>query len=133
MDQSVPPTRRLRCICIKNICFNNFLKVETPWKRKVNEFALSSYGPSEINFSARNVNLPPSFLGDVLSSHAQRDRSGFKSFSDQGEPKIGYKFLFCEDGFGYFYFENASVDTTMTANLVLQSWRGCALCKTTQS
>lgn len=52
-----------------------------------------------------------------------------KYYEKQGEPKIGYMFEHCNEGFGYFYFENGSSNTTITASIDLITLEGCELCK----
>ena len=38
-------------------------------------------------------------------------------------------FEHCNDGFGFFYFENGSKSTTLTANVELLTMEGCELRK----
>jgi hypothetical protein len=90
---------------------------------------LSSYGPAEVDFMPHPANFPPNFIEDVLSSLAKRDQSDFTWYADQNEPEIGYKFQFCKDGFGFFYFENGSDETTLVASIRLNQFQGCKLCK----
>ena len=57
------------------------------------------------------------------------DKKDWHWFDKQGSPDIGYKFNFCDDGFGFFYFENNSDDTTIIANVHLTTFDGCKLRK----
>jgi len=109
----------------------NFLKfkVDTPWKRNINEFTISSYGPETCDFSPAPIAIPPTMISDCLSDLAETDKNGFTWYREQNQPNIGYKFMHCKDGFGFFYFKNSSADTTLTASVELTTLQGCELCK----
>jgi hypothetical protein len=68
-------------------------------------------------------------IQECLIDLASSDKTGFNWYSQQNEPQIGYKFLHCKDGFGFFYFQNDSLATTLTANIELTTLTGCALSK----
>ena len=65
----------------------------------------------------------------MLVQKANLDKSSMKYYEKQGEPNIGYMFEHCNDGFGFFYFENNSNSTTLTANVELLTMEGCELRK----
>jgi hypothetical protein len=52
---------------------------------------------------------------------------GLNYFTDQNEPNISYKFEHCNDGFGYFYFCNEGLRTTLMAKVIIESIQGCEL------
>ena len=97
---------------------SNF-QVDTPWKRNTNEFTISSYGPATCDFDPTTIAIPPSMISDCLTDLAESDQKGFTWYREQNQPKIGYKFMHCKDGFGFFYFKNSSSDTTLTASVEL--------------
>ena len=67
----------------------------------------------------------------MLTQKAKMDPSNMKYYDKQGEPKIGYKFEHCNDGFGFFYFQNGSPSTTLTVTVDLVDLKGCELRKHT--
>lgn len=101
--------------------------VDTPWKRNINEFTISSYGPETCDFSPAPIAIPPTMISDCLSDLAETDKNGFTWYREQNQPNIGYKFMHCKDGFGFFYFKNSSADTTLTASVELTTLQGCEL------
>jgi len=52
-----------------------------------------------------------------------------KYYTDQGEPKIGYKFKHCDDGMGYFFFSNRSTTTILDAGIEITNMSGIELGK----
>ena len=90
----------------------------TPWKRKVNEFSFSVYGPAATQLQKQEAaTLPSTYLESVMIQRAKADKSNLSSYASQGEPKIMYKFESGHDGLGYFYFTNASDQTQLTATI----------------
>lgn len=100
----------------------------TPWKRKVNEFSFSVYGPcqTQIQIIDKN-NAPPMLLENIIIDKAKRDKTTLKSFQAQGQPSIFYKFESGSDAIGYFYFGNQSQDSQLTATIDIQSMNDCEL------
>lgn len=91
----------------------------------MNEFSLSTYGPSEVQFAPRLPSvLPANFLNETLINLAQKDKSTIQWMTKQNQPKIGSKFLKCDDGFGFYYFENGSEDTTLQVEISLPKCKG---------
>lgn len=107
----------------------NTQQLETPWQSTVNQFTIASYGPGLINFEMKPKSPPQNLLEKMLIKKAQLDKSSMKYYEKQDEPKIGYMFEHCNDGFGFFYFENGSSSTTLTANVELLTMEGCELRK----
>lgn len=68
-------------------------------------------------------------IADCLTDLADSDKNGFTWYREQNQPNIGYKFMHCKDGFGFFYFKNSSADTTLTASVELTTMQGCELRK----
>jgi hypothetical protein len=95
-----------------------------------NEFTLSSYGPGVVEFVPRGSYPPIGFIQSVLMSKARiNELDGLNYFTQQGEPNISYKFEHCNDGFGYFFFDNQSRGTTLIASVLIESMKGCELSK----
>ena len=103
--------------------------METPWSSTVDQFTIAAYGPELVNFEMNPTKPPMNLLEKMLIQKACLDKSSMKYYEKQGEPKIGYMFEHCNDGFGFFYFENGSPSTTLTANVELLQMEGCELCK----
>ena len=97
---------------------NYIAYVLTPWKRKVNEFSFSTYGPntSEIT-NVPSSSLPSSFLECIMVEKAKADKKNLRTYADQGEPNIFYKFENGSDGLGFFYFSNKSGQSQLTATI----------------
>jgi hypothetical protein len=92
--------------------------VMTPWKRKVNEFSFSVYGPATTTISTLSFTaLPATFLECVMMEKAKADKKNVRNYAAQGEPDISYKFESGSDGFGYFYFSNRSAQSQLTATI----------------
>ena len=119
----------LLCIC-KEIRFLNKqkklmkFKIETPWNNRVNEFTINSYGVGDCQFNAIPVNIPPNLIQDCMIELAISEKTGFTWYTAQNEPNIGYKFMNCNNGIGFFYFQNDSLSTTCTATIEITS-AGC--------
>lgn len=105
------------------------LKIETPWQSFVDQFTISSYGPEIIDFESKPKQPPENILEQLLIQKAQLDKSSMKYYDKQGESKIGYMFEHCNEGFGFFYFENGTTTTTFTATIELITLEGCQLRK----
>lgn len=91
---------------------------------------MSTYGPGKVEFEAKTTSiLPDDFVLKTLLNLAQQDKSNLIWYNGQGEPKIGYKFLHCKDGFGFFYFENGSESTSLKAEVELVKFTGCKMRK----
>ena len=92
--------------------------IMTPWKRNVNEFSFSVYGPAATNVSlVPKPEVPSTLLECLMLEKAKKDESSLKNFSGQGEPNIFYKFESGSDSLGYFYFTNKSKDSQLTATI----------------
>lgn len=96
----------------------------------MDQFTIASYGPELIDFDLKPRLPPNNLLEKMLIQKACLDKGSMKYYEKQGEPKIGYMFEHCNDGFGFFYFENGSNSTTLTANVELLTMEGCELRKT---
>lgn len=103
--------------------------METPWRRNVNQFTIASYGPGFIDFKISPSRAPNDLVEKILIHKAKMDKGKMQYYNDQNEPKIGYLFEHCNDGFGYFYFENGSENTILTATVNLIKLLGCKLRK----
>lgn len=92
--------------------------IMTPWKRNVNEFSLSVYGPgsTQINLLQKDQ-VPATLLECLMLEKAKKSSSDLKSFAPQGEPNVFYKFESGSDSLGYFYFQNKSNDSQLTATI----------------
>jgi hypothetical protein len=95
----------------------------------VNQFTITTYGQGPVDFELSETAPPEDLLENLLTEKAKLNRSGMKYYHAQNQPQIGYKFEHCNDGFGYFYFENGSNDTTLTATVDLVQMEGCELRK----
>lgn len=92
--------------------------IMTPWKRNVNEFSFSVYGPGNTHINLlQKSQVPSTLLECLMLEKAKKTSDGMKSFSPQGEPNIFYKFETGSDSLGYFYFQNKSKDTQLTATI----------------
>lgn len=52
---------------------------------------------------------------------------GLHYFTEQGEPNISYKFELCNDGYGYLYFCNEGLRSTLHAKVIIESMQGLEL------
>ena len=96
-----------------------YCSIFTPWKSFVNEITWSSYGPAEVHLTAldeKNISVSMIYQ-EMITDKACKDLTGFKDYAAQSEPKIRYKFEHSNDGFGYFYFENNSENTTISTTI----------------
>jgi hypothetical protein len=92
--------------------------ITTPWKRNVNEFGFAAYGPEFLQLRPLSESeMPKGFLEKCMIQKASKDRVGFNNYAAQGEPKISYKFENGTDNFGYFFFDNQSESTNLTATI----------------
>lgn len=92
--------------------------VMTPWKRNVNEFSFSVYGPDATTIDlVRKEQVPPALLDCIMIEKAKKSSSGLRSFEQQGESEILYKFESGSDSLGYFYFTNKTKSTQLTATI----------------
>jgi hypothetical protein len=92
--------------------------VLTPWRRRVNEFSFSIYGPgsAEIQLVDKSA-VPSSFLECIMMEKATKDPKTLKNFAAQGEQDIFYKFENGSDSMGYFFFRNKSNDSQLTVTM----------------
>ena len=92
--------------------------IMTPWKRKVNEFTFSIYGPEEIKFhKTPSQLLKQEFLTEVFIDKAKLAEATFKNFASRGNPDIEYLFQITYTSFNIFYFRNNSPSTTLKATI----------------
>lgn len=92
----------------------------TPWKRKVNTFSLSSYGPADVYFQTGDAGqFGNGFLEAVMMEKARQDPNGMKDYSAQDEPNIRYKLETSSETFSFFYFDNKSQGTNLKAKVEL--------------
>jgi hypothetical protein len=92
--------------------------IETPWKRNVNRFGFSIYGPEQVNFEpADPSSFPGGFVENILMDKARKEPQQLKAYSAQGEPDIKYRFETSLESFSYFYFSNKSQNTTLKATV----------------
>jgi len=92
--------------------------VMTPWKRKVNEFSFSVYGLDETEIElVDKTAVPTTFLECVMIEKAKKDKGTLRNYAAQGEPDIFYKFENGSDSIGYFYFNNKSKQSQLTATI----------------
>lgn len=103
--------------------------MDTPWRRNVNQFTIASYGPGFVDFNISSSRAPIDLLEKILCQKAKLQRDKLKYYHDQNEPKIGYMFEHCNDGYGFFYFENNSDSTVLTVTINLIKLQGCKLGK----
>lgn len=102
--------------------------VQAKWKRKVNQFVFSTYGPGNIKLGdTQETKVPDSFIEDMLLQKAKANPNKFLNFGAKGYPSIKYRVEHANDGYGYFYFKNESSDVTFNATVNLTSFKGCKL------
>lgn len=83
---------------------NYLVYVLTPWKRNVNEFTFSTYGPEQIPIALNTKFRPsPDFVMEAVRQKALADPTEYKSILE-----IHYKYELSSSGFGYFHFQNRS-------------------------
>ena len=90
----------------------------TPWRRKVNEFGFSLYGPSKVErvIPVREEGNLKDFFIKFMFERAQKHVStNWKTFESIGMPEIGYTSEVSNTGLGFVMFENSSKDTQVTA------------------
>jgi len=94
--------------------------IMTPWKRKVNNFSISSYGPADVHFQTADArNFGNGFLEAVMMEKAKQDPASMKNYAAQDEPNIRYKLETSSETFSYFYFDNKSQGTNLKAKVEL--------------
>lgn len=104
-----------KAYCTKGVYF---ISVYTPWKSFVNQITIASYGPETIHLKLLpNDQLPVNYYKKLVENKAQKSLSPWKDFDRLGYANIRYKFEHGNDGFGYFYFENKSLDTEFKCEL----------------
>lgn len=106
---------------------NYTIVVEASWRSFVDEFTLSSYGVDKVRFNLnQEMCTPLNFYEEILASKANMAPvDGVHHFTMEGEPNISYKFEHCNDGFGYFFFNNKSISTTLTAVIEVLEKKNC--------
>lgn len=82
-----------------------------------------------IDFKISPTKPPVDLVEKILIQKARLDKKSMKYYNDQNEPRIGYMFEHCNDGFGFFYFENESDNTVLTVTVNLLKMNGCKLRK----
>jgi hypothetical protein len=92
-------------------------QVTTPWRRNVNEFGLSVYGPQEVELTVTN---PSDFKGGnptELSTlqAAQQNVANFKNYQPYGYPDISYVTGKAPNGCNYCYYKNGNSNAQLTA------------------
>ena len=100
--------------------------VLTPWKAKVNTLGFSIYGPTQITSVSivKEKDLPRDFIIMSMSDKALKNKQLLKPFVTQevNEPNIGYQ-VECEPyEWGYFFIDNNSKNTQLTANIYFKSY-----------
>lgn len=92
--------------------------IETPWKRNVNQFGFTIYGPEQVNFEAVDPSsIPGGFQETIVKDKARKETQHLKNYAPQGEPAISYRFETSAESFSYFYFSNKSPGTTLKATV----------------
>ena len=92
-------------------------QVSTPWRRNVNEFGLSVYGPQEVELSTTK---PADFKGGnpiELSTMqaAKSNLSNRKNFAPYGYSDVAYVTGSAPNGVNYYYFKNDNTGAQLTA------------------
>lgn len=83
--------------------------IESPWKRKVNQLTIASWGPAEVQFSViPGDEIPKTLVKECMIEQIRKEGKPMKKYTAQRHPDIGYRFQNCNDSFGYFYYENDS-------------------------
>lgn len=103
--------------------------IRTAWKTNIKTFTVSVYGPDEASMQAISEQQygNVSILNHIYLDRAQKFPGDFKTFEDQGEPNIRYFHEHLDEGFGYFYFENASDETGLLASIILKQAKNIEL------
>lgn len=103
--------------------------IDSPWKRRVNELTMCSYGPAAVNFVYNEGTSAETgtIVKDTMIQKCLKETDQIKYYGSQGEPQIGYRFKHCDDGVGYFFFTNRSSSTTLTARIEITTMSGIEL------
>ena len=87
-------------------------EIDTPWRRNVNEFTLSIYGPELVQLESMNPqNAGNSFNQDVWIEKSMREKNKLKNFGEKGFPDIFYRVE--STGTPFYFFWNQSSSTTV--------------------
>jgi len=109
---------------------NYIAYINTPWKSNVNQIVFSSYGPSELEFQFQGNAPPHDFIKRcLLDNIAISKDEKFTEFAPDSEPGLGYGFKHCNDGFGWFHFQNPSKGTTMTVTIDIKAFENIQFSK----
>lgn len=92
-------------------------QVSTPWRRNVNEFGLSVYGPQEVELTTTK---PAEFKGGnpIELSTIQAAKANVlnkKNFAPYGYSDVTYVTGSAPNGVSYYYFKNDNSSTQLTA------------------
>ena len=103
---------------------NYVVYICTPWRRKVNQFGFSLYGPALVDkvLSLKEEGLLQNFvIKYMFEKAAKATGSEWKNFANIGMPEIGYTSEVSNTGLGYVLFENKSKDVQVTATITFSS------------
>jgi len=93
-------------------------EIDTPWRRNVNEFTLSIYGPELVQLESMNPqNAGNSFNQDVWIEKSMREKNKLKNFGEKGFPDIFYRVE--STGTPFYFFWNQSSSTTVNIKVEL--------------
>lgn len=95
-------------------CGTHYAIILTPWKKQVNQFVISAYGPGDLTFEAQDANeedgqaiVQNGILKKVLAT-------GFESPKLLGNVEgLNYKLAYDYDGWGYILAQNESSEYDM--------------------
>ena len=92
-------------------------QISTPWRRNVNEFGLSVYGPQEVELTTTK---PSEFKGGNLvemsaMQAAKANQSAMKNFAPYGYSDVSYCTGSAPNGSSYYYFKNDNQNAQLTA------------------